>query len=243
MKLSTVFGASFGKNSITIFPNFVSITATLESAKLIGITLNKSRTISIVENILKCNIWVNLTPFIKANCQILVFNKQILSSFVDSDEHIQAHVLSVWREEKKFFKHGAEGMLFLTDKHVMFVTKTVAKPRWWAAAVERQIRTLLKSDNIMLHHDGYGDEDLRLDLQNEKNVEIPFSQILNVSYEEKSWGGVLNLEINIGDKTKKYQHSIVSGWVKYPAKDPIKYMKANWAPFVDYIKSKQKVME
>ncbi len=162
---------------------------------------------------------------------------------MDSNEHIQTHVLSVWREEKKFFKHGVEGMLFLTDKHLMFVTKTEAKPRWWAVAVERQIRTLSKSDNIMLHHDGYGDEELRLDLQNEKNMEIPFNQILNVSYEEKGWGGVLNLEINMGDKTKKYRHSIVSGWVKYPAKDPIKYMKANWAPFVDYIKSRQKVVE
>jgi len=162
---------------------------------------------------------------------------------MDSNEHIQTHVLSVWREEKKFFKHGVEGMLFLTDKHLMFVTKTEAKPRWWTVAVERQIRTLSKSDNIMLHHDGYGDEELRLDLQNEKNIEISLNQILNVSYEEKGWGGVLNLEINMGDKTKKYRHSIVSGWVKYPAKDPIKYMKANWAPFVDYIKSRQKVVE
>ena len=162
---------------------------------------------------------------------------------MDSDEHIQTHVLSVWCEEKKFFKRGVEGMLFLTENHLMFVTKTEAKVKWWAAAVERQIRTMLKSDNIMLHHDGYGDEQLRLDLQNKKNWEIPFNRILNVSYEEKSWGGVLNLEINMGDKTKKYQFSIVSGWVKYPAKDPIKYMKVNWTLFVDYIKSRQKVIE
>jgi len=161
---------------------------------------------------------------------------------MDSDEHIQTHLLSVWREEKKFFKHGVEGMLFLTEKHLMFVTKTEAKPRWWAAAVERQLRTLLNSKNTMIHHDGYGDEELRLDLQNKKNIEIPFNRILNVSAEEKSWGGVLNLEINRGDKTKKYQFSIVSGWVKYPAKDPIKYMKVDWAPFVDYIKSRHEIM-
>jgi len=41
MKFSTVLGASSGKNSITMFPNFVSITATLESAKLCGIKLSK----------------------------------------------------------------------------------------------------------------------------------------------------------------------------------------------------------
>ena len=162
---------------------------------------------------------------------------------MDSNEHIQTHLLSVWREEKKFFKHGVEGMLFLTEKHLMFVTKTEAKPRWWAVSVERQIRTLLNSKNTMIHHDGYGDKELRLDLQNEKNIEVPFDRILNVSSEEKSWGGVLNLEIKMEDKTKKYQYSIVSGWVKYPAKDPIKYMKVDWTPFVDYIKSRQKVIE
>ncbi|HLA22610.1 MAG TPA: hypothetical protein VJZ17_04130, partial [Nitrosopumilaceae archaeon] len=107
---------------------------------------------------------------------------------MDPDEHIKAHILSVWREEKKFFKHGVEGMLFLTGNHVMFVTKTEAKVKWWAAAVERQIRALLNSKNIMIHHDGYDDKELRLDLQNKKNMEIPFNQILNVSSEEKSWG-------------------------------------------------------
>jgi len=161
---------------------------------------------------------------------------------MDPDEHIKAHILSVWREEKKFFKHGVEGMLFLTGNHVMFVTKTEAKVKWWAAAVERQIRALLNSKNIMIHHDGYDDKELRLDLQNKKNMEIPFNQILNVSSEEKSWGSALNLEINMGNKIKKYQFSIVSGWVKYPAKDPMKFMKVDWVPFVDYIKSRQKVM-
>ena len=56
MKLPTVFGASFGKNSITILPNFVSITATLESAKILGIKFDKKRTIRQVESILKYNI-------------------------------------------------------------------------------------------------------------------------------------------------------------------------------------------
>lgn len=159
---------------------------------------------------------------------------------MDSDEHIQTHILSVWKEEKKFLKRGVEGMLFLTEKHLMFVNKTEAKMRWWGAAVERQIRTLLKSKNTMIHHDGYGDEELRLDIQNEKNMEISFNRILNINSEEKSWGSVLNLEINMGDKTKKYQLSIVSGWVRYPTKDPIKYMKVDWTPFVDYV-NRQKV--
>ena len=162
---------------------------------------------------------------------------------MDLDEHIQTHILSVWSEEKKFLKRGVEGMLFLTEKHLIFVTKTESKMRWWDATAQRQIRNLMESPNIMLHHDGYGDEELRRDVQNEKNLEIPFNRILNVDFEEKSWGSVLKLEINMGDKTKKYECSIVSGWVKYPLKDPVKYMRVDWKPFVDYIKNRQKIMD
>jgi len=160
---------------------------------------------------------------------------------MDIDEQIQTHILSVWCEEKKFFKHGVEGMLFLTQKHLIFVTKTEAKMKWWVAAVERQIRNLLESKNIMVHHDGYNEKELILDLQNKKNMEIPFDQIVNVSSEEKSWGSVLNLEIKTENKIKKYQFSIVSGWVKYPAKDPVKFIRVDWKPFVDYIKNKQRL--
>ena len=49
---------------------------------------------------------------------------------MDPDEKIQAHLVSVWREGKKFFSVGGrEGMLILTDKHLMFVQKTEAKMR------------------------------------------------------------------------------------------------------------------
>jgi hypothetical protein len=40
---------------------------------------------------------------------------------MDPDEKIQAHLVSIWREAKKFFSVGGrEGMLILTDKHLMF---------------------------------------------------------------------------------------------------------------------------
>lgn len=161
--------------------------------------------------------------------------------FMDSDEHIQTHLLSVWSEEKKFLKRGVEGMLFLTDRHLMFVTKTLAKIKWWDAATLRQIRTLLKSRSIMIHHDGYGDDHLRRDLENKQNMEITYDRILNAESEEKSWGSVLKLEITFGDKTKKYNFSVVQDWVKYPLKDPVKFMKVDWTPVVDYIKSRQKI--
>lgn len=162
---------------------------------------------------------------------------------MDLGEHIQTHLLSVWREEKKFLRRGAEGMLFLTEKHLMFVTKTQAKYKWWDPATLRQIRTLHKSKDTMIRHDGYGDEDLRQDLENKKNLEVSYDQILKADFEEKPWGSALKLEISFGGKTKKYHFSIVEGWVKYPLKDPLKFMRVDWAPIVDYIKSKQKITE
>ena len=161
---------------------------------------------------------------------------------MDRDEHIQAHILSVWRESKKLFSmHGTEGMLILTDKHLMFVHKTEAKMRWWNAATQRQVLTFLKSKDVMIQQDGYDEEQLRNDLENKKNMEIKFDDILKISFEEKAWAGVLNIEINQDEKKQKYQFSVVQDWVKYPIKDPQKYMKVDWSSLVQYIKDRQKI--
>ncbi len=40
----------------------------------------------------------------------------------------------------------------------------------------------------MIHHDGYGEEDLSIDLENSKNVELVFDDINKISFEEKSLG-------------------------------------------------------
>lgn len=171
------------------------------------------------------------------------FYHSVISSLnMDSDEHIKAHILSVWKEAKKLFSiHGTEGMLILTDKHLMFVNKTEAKVRWWNAATQRQVLTFLKLNDVMIHQDGYDEEQLRVDLENKKNLEIKFDDILNISYEDKTWGSVLNLEINRDDKNQKYQFSVVQDWVKYPAKAPTKYMKVDWSAFIQYIKDRQKI--
>jgi hypothetical protein len=161
---------------------------------------------------------------------------------MDVNEQIQAHILSVWRQTKRFFSiSGKEGMLFLTNRHLVFVTKTEAKMKWWQAAIQRQVVTLLKSKNVMIRHDGYNEESLRLDLRTSKNLEVDFDNILSIDGEEKSWGSVLNVELIEGGKVKKYQFSVVLDWVKYPAKDPIKYMKVDWSPLVQYVKERQKI--
>ena len=161
---------------------------------------------------------------------------------MESEEKIQAHVLSIWRERREFFGgKGREGMLILTNRRLMFVKKTEAGMKWWGAVRTRQIVRLLLSKNVMFTEDGYGEESLRTDAENKKNQEIHFNNILNISFEEKVWGSVLFLEILEGDKKRKYQFSIVQDWVKYPLSAPTKYMKVDWSAFVKYIKDKQLV--
>ncbi|HSB83020.1 MAG TPA: hypothetical protein VLD64_00845 [Nitrosarchaeum sp.] len=160
---------------------------------------------------------------------------------MEPDEKIQAHLVSIWRESKKFFSVGGkEGMLVLTDKHLMFIYKTEAKMKWWQAVRQRQVINFLKSKNTMIRHDGYNESNLMEDIENEKNIQLSFDDILNISFEEKEWGSILLLEYEKDGKRQKYQYSIAQDWVKYPAKEPTKYMKVDWAPFVQYIKDRQK---
>ena len=78
----------------------------------------------------------------------------------------------------------------------------------------------------MIIHDGYNENNLKEDLNNEKNVELAFDDIRKISYEEKEWGSVLLIEYEKDGKLEKHQYSIAQDWVKYPAKEPTKYMKA-----------------
>ena len=160
---------------------------------------------------------------------------------MESDEKIQAHLVSIWRESKKFFSFGGkEGMLVLTDKHLMFVHKTDAKMKWWKAITQRQVINFIRSKNTMIRHDGYDEEELLEDVEDKRNVELAFDDISSIKFEEKIWGSVLQLEYEKNEKEEKYQYAIAQDWVKYPAKEPTKYMKVDWEPFVQYIKERQK---
>ncbi len=159
---------------------------------------------------------------------------------MDCDEKIKTHIISVWMENRRWITlGGTEGMLFLTDRHMMFVHKTKAKIKWWRAVADRQITHILKTKNIMTKNDGYKETDLINDLKDERNLELQLSDIIDINHEEKIWGSVLNLVfISKKNKKTKCRFSIASDWVKYPLKDPIKYMKVDWEPFVEYIKTK-----
>ena len=160
---------------------------------------------------------------------------------MQSDEKIQAHLVSVWRESKKFLSIGGkEGMLVLTDKHLMFVHKTEAKMKWWKAITQRQVINFIRSKNTMVRHDGYDEKELMNDLEDDRNIELAFDDISSISSEEKVWGDVLYLEYEKEGKQEKFQYAIAQDWVKYPAKEPTKYMKVDWKPFVQYIKDRQR---
>ena len=79
---------------------------------------------------------------------------------MESDEKIRAHIVSVWREGGSFMSIGGkEGMLFLTDKHLMFVRKTERMKKWWKATVTRQVVRLIQNGDVMITHDGYNEDD------------------------------------------------------------------------------------
>ena len=115
---------------------------------------------------------------------------------METEEKIQAHVLSIWREGRGFFSgKGREGMLILTNKNLCFIKKTEAPMKWWGAIRTRQIVRLLQTKNVMVAEDGYGEENLREDLENKKNQKISFNNILSIESKEKVWGSVLFLDV------------------------------------------------
>ena len=159
---------------------------------------------------------------------------------METEEKIQAHVLSVWKESREFFSgKGKEGMLILTNKNLCFISKTEAGMRWWGAIRTRQVVRLLQSKDVMMVEDGYDLEELTTDLENKKNQKISFNNILQIEVKEKIWGSVLFLDIIEDGKEKKFQFSIVQDWVKYPLSAPTKFLKVDWSGFVKYIKDKQ----
>ena len=159
---------------------------------------------------------------------------------METEERIQAHVLSVWKEGRGFFSgKGKVGMLILTNRRLCFITKTEAGMKWWGAIRTRQVVRLLQSKDVMIVEDGYGEEKLREDLENKKNQNVSFNNILYIEAKEKVWGSVLFLDVIEDGKEKKLQFSVVQDWVKYPISAPMKYLKVDWSGFVKYIQDKQ----
>jgi hypothetical protein len=164
---------------------------------------------------------------------------------MEFNEKIHTHLMSVWRESKSFFGIGGkEGMLILTDNHFIFLKRTERMKKWWGAVTKRQVVALLQNKSTIQRLDGYEEKDLQIDLKEVKEKyisKITFDNILEIEEEEKTWGSVLKIEAIENEKKKSYEFSIVQDWVKYPIKDPTKYLHVDWKPCIEFIKSRQRV--
>jgi hypothetical protein len=157
---------------------------------------------------------------------------------VDWDEQIKAHIFWVWKEGEGFFKRGKEGMLVITDRRLAFIIKTDMTYKMHETHSMRQLKRFEARENVFRPAEGYKLEHLERDLdKSPDNLELPFNQILDITSEEKDWGTLLNVKVNLGDKTKIHKFSIVKGWVKYPAKDPMGFQKMDWTPLINLLKT------
>lgn len=157
---------------------------------------------------------------------------------VDWDEQIKAHLFWIWGEEEGFLKRGKEGMLVVTDRRLAFISKTEMTFKMHDTHSIRQLNRFKNNENVFRPAEGYKLEHLEKDLdKSPDNLEIPFSQVLDLTSEEKRWGTLLKVKVNLGDKSKLYKFSIVKAWVKYPAKDPLGFQRMNWSPLINLVKT------
>lgn len=157
---------------------------------------------------------------------------------VEWNEEIKAHLVWIWAEEEGFMKRGKEGMLVATDKRIALITKTNMTYRVHEIHFLRQLKRFKEKENVFRPLEGYKLKDLENDInKSEENLEILFSQILDITSESKRWGTLLKVKVNLGDKSKTFKFSIVKGWVKYPAKDPIEFQHMDWKPLINLVKT------
>lgn len=157
---------------------------------------------------------------------------------MDWDESIKGHLFWVWGGEEGFFKRGKEGMLVVTDRRLAFITKTDMTYKMHETHSLRQLKRFEAGENVFRPAEGYTLEHLKKDIaKSPDNLQISFSQILDVLSEEKDWGTLLKVKMNLGYKTKAFKFSLVKGWVKYPAKDPLEFQRMDWNPLISLVRS------
>lgn len=152
------------------------------------------------------------------------------------NEQVKAHLFWIWGEEEGFMKRGKEGMLVITDGRLAFISKTETKYPAHDTHSRRQLNRFQAGENVFRPAEGYDIRNLEADLdKSPNNLEVPYRQIMDITPEEKRWGTLLKVKINLGEKTKTMKFSIVRGWVKYPAKDTIEFQKMDWSPLLELV--------
>lgn len=155
-------------------------------------------------------------------------------------EQVKAHLFWIWGEEEGFLKRGKEGMLVITDRRLAFISKTEMTFRAHETHSIRQLNRFKDGEKVFRPAEGYGMRELEKDLdKSPDNLDIPYRQVMDVEQEEKRWGTLLKVRVNLGDRSKLYKFSIVKGWVKYPAKDPLEFQRMDWTPLIELVKAEQ----
>jgi hypothetical protein len=134
-------------------------------------------------------------------------------------------------------KRKREGMLVVTEKRLIFITKTNMSYRIHDVHSQRQLLRFKEKKNVFLPVEGYGITELKNDIEkSDKNIVFTFSEISDMYFLERRWGTELKVKIDIENKQKNYGFAIVKGWVKYPAKDPLQFHHVDWNPIVTLFK-------
>jgi len=152
-------------------------------------------------------------------------------------ENIKYHLMWVWGQEEGFMKRGKEGMLVITNMRIAFIMKTKMKYNVHEEYSLRQLRRFKEGESVLLSIESYNEIDLQNDLaDSDKNIDIPFNEIIEIEQEKKRWGTVLRLKFTANRDTKKYKFVVVKGWVKYPLKDPVSFQHLDWGPIIALLK-------
>ena len=152
-------------------------------------------------------------------------------------ENVKYHLMWVWGQEEGFMKRGKEGMLVITNMRIAFIMKTKMKYNVHEEYSLRQLRRFKEGESVLLSIESYNEIDLQNDLaDSDKNIDIPFNEIIEIEQEKKRWGTVLRLKFTANRDTKKYKFVVVKGWVKYPLKDPVSFQHLDWGPIIALLK-------
>ena len=91
------------------------------------------------------------------------------------NEQIKAHLMWIWGGEDGFMKRKREGMLVVTEKNLIFITKTNMSYRIHSVHSERQLLRFKENKNVFLPIEGYGITELRNDVEkSNQNIVFPF---------------------------------------------------------------------
>jgi len=81
------------------------------------------------------------------------------------DEQIRAHLMWIWGGEDGFMKRKREGMLVVTEKRLIFITKTNMSYRIHDVHSQRQLLRFKEKKNVFLPIEGYGITELKNDIE------------------------------------------------------------------------------